>query len=405
MDIKILKKNVKDSKCTNKVIGKNLILEEVESGKEVTGVIKLKYVLFDTESNIRKEILPEIKKYSLGIIKNLSFKSDFLYFFTYDLNDDGKYQIRMMRYNYISGLYESVFAFEDDLSMYLNSKRLKIFVLNEAYMIVQHEYRKSNRIGTYSGFFEFKSFLYNNNNQKFYSIADKNISDNGIDDIMLISETHCAIKTGVSLLEDNRFGILSENEVHVEGIYFANISQIIADMLIMQKSVSMDEIDRAFYTSTFPYIDVIGKYFVYSKINNIKREEEVIFYDLKTKMITNCINKNVEKPDDLTKKFIIGNEPYIAVKKDTGYEFVDLKKAKRAFKFDKNLHLENVVSDVFIFTGTSEKGLLRKEYNYIEIFGYPQQNTILREKGDLVDIKNYEDNLYIFTSVKNHIDI
>lgn len=405
MDIKILKKNVKDSKCTNKVIGKNLILEEVESGKEVTGVIKLKYVLFDTESNIRKEILPEIKKYSLGIIKNLSFKSDFLYFFTYDLNDDGKYQIRMMRYNYISGLYESVFAFEDDLSMYLNSKRLKIFVLNEAYMIVQHEYRKSNRIGTYSGFFEFKSFLYNNNNQKFYSIADKNISDNGIDDIMLISETHCAIKTGVSLLEDNRFGILSENEVHVEGIYFANISQIIADMLIMQKSVSMDEIDRAFYTSTFPYIDVIGNYFVYSKINNIKREEEVIFYDLKTKMITNCINKNVEKPDDLTKKFIIGNEPYIAVKKDTGYEFVDLKKAKRAFKFDKNLHLENVVSDVFIFTGTSEKGLLRKEYNYIEIFGYPQQNTILREKGDLVDIKNYEDNLYIFTSVKNHIDI
>ena len=310
-----------------------------------------------------------------------------------------------MRYNYISGLYESVFAFEDDLSMYLNSKRLKIFVLNEAYMIVQHEYRKSNRIGTYSGFFEFKSFLYNNNNQKFYSIADKNISDNGIDDIMLISETHCAIKTGVSLLEDNRFGILSENEVHVEGIYFANISQIIADMLIMQKSVSMDEIDRAFYTSTFPYIDVIGNYFVYSKINNIKREEEVIFYDLKTKMITNCINKNVEKPDDLTKKFIIGNEPYIAVKKDTGYEFVDLKKAKRAFKFDKNLHLENVVSDVFIFTGTSEKGLLRKEYNYIEIFGYPQQNTILREKGDLVDIKNYEDNLYIFTSVKNHIDI
>ena len=405
MDIKILKKNVKDSKCTNKVIGKNLILEEVESGKEVTGVIKLKYVLFDTESNIRKEILPEIKKYSLGIIKNLSFKSDFLYFFTYDLNDDGKYQIRMMRYNYISGLYESVFAFEDDLSMYLNSKRLKIFVLNEAYMIVQHEYRKSNRIGTYSGFFEFKSFLYNNNNQKFYSIADKNISDNGIDDIMLISETHCAIKTGVSLLEDNRFGILSENEVHVEGIYFANISQIIADMLIMQKSVSMDEIDRAFYTSTFPYIDVIGNYFVYSKINNIKREEEVIFYDLKTKMITNCINKNVEKPDDLTKKFIIGNEPYIAVKKDTGYEFVDLKKAKWAFKFDKNLHLENVVSDVFIFTGTSEKGLLRKEYNYIEIFGYPQQNTILREKGDLVDIKNYEDNLYIFTSVKNHIDI
>ncbi len=399
MDIKILKKNEKDRNCSNTVITKKLVLEEIESGKEVTGVTKMKYVLFDTENNTRKEILPEINKYRLGIIKNLSMQSEYLYFFTYALDDGGRYQIRMMRYRYLTGESESIFVFEDDITLYAGAKRLKIFVLNEFYMIVQHEYKKSNKIGTYSGFFDFKSFLYNNNNQQFYSIVDENLSNNGIADMVLISETQCAIKTGFSLLEDNRAGILSEDEAKVECICFANISQMIADMLIMQTNIAMDVIEQVYYTSTLPYIDVMGKYFVYSKVNNLTNEEEANFYDLKTKQITNCINKNVEKPEDLVKKYVIGDEPYIAVKKENGTEFVNLKKAKLAFKFEKDLQLVNVISDLFIFTGISEKGLLRKEHKFIEIFGYPQQNTILREKGELIEVKNYKDSLYIFTKV------
>lgn len=393
MDIKILK-NCENYK--NILIGNNLVLEMVETESEFAGIRKIRYIIFDTENNTRKEMLPYIDKHNLGIIKNVSVSSDYIYFFNCSKIKGDKVHINLLRYNFITEQVESMFAFEDDITIYSVAKRMKVFVLNDFYLIVQHESLKTNKSETYSGFFEFRSFLYNYKEQQFYSIVDENITANGIDDMIPISESQCVMKTGFSLLEDDRYTELEKDEVSVEAVSFVNIGQLISDILIMQKNITIDSIEQAYYNKTIPYVEMKDGYLIYSVVDNIEKSEEIIFYNLTTKETVNCINKNVFRCSDLARHFIIGGEPYICISKDKGTEFVNLKKAKLEFKFGSELKLESVINNVFILSGISEKSLLRKAAPFFEVYGYPQQNVILHEKGECFEYMGCDDKLYLF---------
>lgn len=393
MDIKILK-NCENYK--NILLNNNLVLEMIETESEFDGIKKTKYIIFDTENNTRKEILPQINKHNLGIIKNVSINSNYIYFFNCSKIKGDKVQINLLRYNFINGNSENMFSFEDDITIYSVAKRMKIFVLNDFYLIVQHESLKTNKKETYSGFFEFRSFLYNYKEQQFFSIVDENIISNGIEDMIPISESQCVMKTGFSLLEDNRYMELDKDEVSVEAVSFVNIGQLISDILIMQKNITIDSIEQSYYNKTIPYIELKEGYLIYSVLDNIERSEKVIFYNLSTKETVNCINKNVFKYSDLARHFIIGGEPYICISKNRGTEFVNLKKAKLEFKFGSELRLESVINNVFILSGISEKSLLRKASPFFEVYGYPQQNVILHEKGECFEYMGCDDKLYLF---------
>lgn len=395
MNIKILKNFENYENCKATMLNENLVLEKVYSDIENSGLKKIRYILLDISDNSRREILPQYDKYNIGDVKNISSSSDYIYFFTYTSDDKEASEIKLMRYNIISGKHEVIFVFNDDITMYSIVKRLKIFVLNEFYLLVQQEYLKTNSNEKCSGFFKFDSFLYNINDQKIYSVVDENLSTNGINDIIPISENQCVIKTGFPLLQDSRFSLLEKDEVSVEAVSIINIGQLISDILIMQTSITFDTIDQAYYNKTIPYIDVQDNYLIYSVTDNIENFEEIVFYNLTDKEITKCINKNVYEMKDLARHYIINDEPYICISKTTKTEFINLKKAKIEYKFEENLKLETVEKNMFIFSGTNEKGLIRKPYSYCEIYD-SQQNTLLREKGDYFECKCFGDNLYLF---------
>lgn len=395
MNIKILKnfENYEDCKAT--MLNENLVLEKVYSDIENSGLKKIRYILLDISDNSRREILPQYDKYNIGDVKNVSSSSDYIYFFTFNQDGDDSFEIRLMRYNIITGEHEIIFKYSDDITMYSIVKKLKVFVLNEFYLLVQQEYLKTNAAENCSGFFKFESFLYNINDQKIYSVVDENLSTNGINDIIPVSENLCIMKTGFPLLQDNRYSLLEKEEVSVEAVSLVNIGQLISDILIMQTSITFDTIDQAYYNKTIPYIEVQDNYLIYSVTDTIENYEEVVFYNINDKESTRCINKNVFKMEDLAKHYIINDEPYICISKATGIEFVNLKKAKIEYKFEENLKLETVEKNMFIFSGKSEKGLLRKSYHYCEVYDL-QQNMILREKGDYFECKCFGDNLYLF---------
>lgn len=391
MDIKILK-NIDNYK--NQLLKKNYVLETFYDDTSNKGVSKVKYVVFDINNNLRKEVLPEVDKFALGTIKVIQQSEDFIYFFTIE----NKKSIVLKKYNYINDETTDVFTFDDDISMYTVAKRLKIFVLNETYILVQHEYIKTNKDETCSGFFGFESFLYNQQDGNFYSVVDENIVQNGISDMIGISENICAIKTGFSLLKDERYKYLSRDEVSVEAVSIVNIGQLISDIIISQTNITMDTLHQSFFTHTIPYIEVEKGYLIYSVIDNIEHTEELFFYNIETKEVVNCINKNVMDDNTLAKHHIIGNEPYISLKKSTGYEFINLKKAKVEFRFEKSMDLLAVNNDLFLLAGIKSKGLIRKESPFFEIYSYPNMNCILSEKGECTDLLSVsEDEIYIFT--------
>lgn len=393
MDIKVLK-NCENYK--NRLLSEGIVLQTAETESRYDGISKIRYIIFDIDSNTRKEILPQIDKYNLGIIKNVSVNSEYIYFFNCTDIENDKVHINLLRYNYITEQTESMFTFEDEITIYAAVKRLKIFVLNDFYLIVQHEYLKSNMHDTYAGFFEYRSFLYNYKDQQFYSIVDENMVANGIYDMLPISENLCIMKTGFNLLEDSRYLEMEKDEVSVESVSFVNIGQLISDILIMQTNITVDTVEQSYYNKTIPYIELSDGYLIYSVVDNFEKSEEVIFYNINTKETANCINKNVYKLSDLAKHFIIGGEPYICISKETGTEFVNLKKAKIEFKFDSRLSLETVINNVFILSGVSEKGIIRKPAPFLEAYGFPQQNLILHEKGECFDYMSYGDILYLF---------
>lgn len=399
MDIKILKNFENYEKYSNTMIRDNLVLERIELPKNDAGMGRVKYILFDVSNNSKKEIMPQVDKYDLGTIKNVSENSEYVYFFKCNHIKDSTSQITLMRYNHTNEDREEIFTFEDDMTLYSVAKRLHVFILNDNYLFIQHEYMKTNRSENCQGFFEFQSFLYNYKDQQFYSVVDENLSANGISDMIPLSDGNCLIKTGYDLLTDDRYNYLEKDEVTVENISIVNISQLVSDILIMQTNILMNSIETAYYDVTIPSVEVKGKYIIYSKLNNKTHEEEVIFYDTESKEITNCINKNVISIENMAKRFIIGEEPYICVIKKEAIEFVNLKKAKIEFKFDASLDLLSVVNDMFVFSGVSKKFILKSEHSFFQVYGYPQKNLILKEKGECFEVRSYEDTLYLF--VKN----
>lgn len=136
MNIKILKnfENYEDCKAT--MLNENLVLEKVYSDIENSGLKKIRYILLDISDNSRREILPQYDKYNIGDVKNVSSSSDYIYFFTFNQDGDDSSEIRLMRYNIITGEHEIIFKYSDDITMYSIVKKLKVFVLKDRKSVV-----------------------------------------------------------------------------------------------------------------------------------------------------------------------------------------------------------------------------------------------------------------------------
>lgn len=396
MDIKILKN--KDYH-NGRLLNHKMMLEVVESESRYENLNKMIYNIYDLEKNIKFEILPRIEKYNLGEIISVSIASDFVYFFNVYENEDTQ-SVSIIRYNYKSTKMECIFTMDEDISVYPEAKRLKVFVLNDMYLLIQHEYLRNNLSETYAGFFDYEIELYNIKDGNKYQVVDENLVNNGIDHMISIGENLCVAKTGFSMLPDNRYNELTEDEASLEKISFVNIGQLVSDMLIHKTDIVIDTFEQVFYKNTIPYIKKIGDYIIYSKVNIEKREEEITFYNYITKETRNCINKNVIRCMDLANPCVILEEPYIYIKREHAIDFLNLNTSKVSISFDDALSFMGICNDTFIFKGMGKKGIWKKMKECYEIYSYPQKNLLLREYDELlgfIGVKNEkQDNIYLF---------
>ncbi len=398
MDIKILKN--KDYQ-NGSLLNQNLLLETAESESRYDNIKKLIYNIYDFEKNIRYEILPRIEKHKLGEIINVSVVSDFVYFFNvYEKENEEKQSISIIRYNYKTTKMECILTLEDEIEEYIRFKRLKVFVLNDLYLLVQQEYLRANLSESYAGFFDFEIDLYSIKDGRKYPVVDENLVNNGIDNMISIGENLCVAKTGFSVLPDNRYNELTEDEASLEKISFVNISQLVSDMLIHKTDIVIDTFEQAFYKNTIPYIKKEGNFIIYSKVNIDKKEEEVTFYNYITKETKNCINKNVIRCFDLANPCVIADEPFIYIKREHTIDFLNLNTSKVTISFQDNLSFMGICNNTFIFKGVCQKGLWKKNKICFEIYSYPQKNLLLREYEELLGFigvrSKTQDNIYLF---------
>ena len=273
----------------------------------------------------------------------------------------------------------SVYSFESTIEQYLNCMRTKVFVVNNDFILIQNEFLRANLTDNFEGYFDFELSLYSVPENKLYKVIDENLSNNGIEDIISLDENICALKTGFSLLDDERYNKLSKEEVSVEGVSIVNILQLVSDMRIMKQTIVIDAIDQTYYDATIPYIEKNGDFLIYSKVNFERREEEIIFYNYLTKEAIRCINTNISSRSDLGNHMIINNVPYIMHVKLNGIELYNIEKNKVDVKFNEDMTIEAVKND-FVIVSHKKKGLFGLK-NYIMVYKYPLMDMVHKEKG------------------------
>lgn len=377
--------NIRIIKNAHKIKGNlyngSFILEKEYEPSEYEGINTVRYFIYRPEENEREELLSGKRKYDVYKIKCLDKKIDNLYFTTITDSGSENQSITMYKYNISSKEIEPVYSVREHVSEYSNYKRTRVFVLNDFYMLFQNEYIRYNLTETYSGYFEFDQFLYCIRDEKKVPVVDDNIRTNGIENIKLYDNNKCLIKTGFNLITDERYEKMEKNEVSLEKISFVNLGQLVSEILLSKGNIAIDTIDQAFYTETFPYAAVKGKYVIYSKVEIKNHQEQVVFYNTETKKTTTCINQNIYSQDDLAWSYVIGQTPYIRLKKKGETRFYNLIKNKVDISFSEEKKVETVVNDMFIVSGT-KKHLIGKEKPTIAVYRYPDLTLLHQEKGE-----------------------
>lgn len=394
MEIKI----VKNSSIENgKYLKNGFVLESIDFKSQYEDISMTRLFLYNIFDNTKIEIAPKLDKYVLGEIFNISNNSDFIYFITASVKDSDIYDACIMRYNFITAITEPVYSFNINMEDYNSIYRLKVFVLNDICILLQKDELVCNMAETFFDYNKHSLKLYNINEKIMYDVMDENFIKNGIECMYAVSDSTAIIKTGFSLLPDNKHNIYEKEEVSVETIAYITIGQLVSDIMIGQNNISTNIIDQAYYTRTFPNIKVVNEYLIYSAVNFDKREEEVFIYNTDTKEVKSCINQNVIRMSDLANIHFAINKLWIQLNRKDNIIFVNFDDMSNKIVFENDFEFEEIVGDVFVLKGKATKGLFKKtNYDFFEIYA-ANNILLLREKGIYLFGVSTEDNeIYIF---------
>lgn len=375
---------VKNAEGVNGVMLSNqcvLMIEDSEA--KIQGFTYQRYYMYNLEKNTKIEIAPNIPKLNIIKIHDINKHPQFIYFSNFDNREDGIVEIRIFRYSISEKICKKIYSIEDEFDKYDNYQITRVFVLNEFYMLIQNEILRSNLAQTYESYLDFELFMFNILQNETIKVVDENLVSNGILDIKLISENVCVIKTGFSLLKEQRYKKLEKDEVSVESISVVNLGQLVSDIIISKNNIVMDTIVQTFYTDTIPYIKVNGEYLVYSKYNFELNEETVVYYNYSTKESQVCLNKNDSENIKLANTIIFNKKPYLKLETAKGIEFYNVEDKKTDFIFNSEDRFELAINDIII--GTSVKNaLFGKKKSFINVYKYPGLSLVHKEKGKYI---------------------
>ena len=395
MNIKILKSS---QNFKGIMLKENKVMEIKYHKSQFQDINSVKYYLLDLETNNREEILPKIKKFSIMNIEESYMNSDYILFSSIVQSEKNNTEIQLYKYYYLDNEYEKIYSVYDDIELYPHKKKIRIFPLNDNYILLQYENLKATSINKEKGFFGFEQKLINTKEKTEQEIFDKNLKNNGVEKILPISNTHSIIKTGYSLFKDDLYKKISEEEACVESISIINTQQLISDIFLLGDDLLQEVIAHAHYSTSFTPIKVVEDYLIYSSINFTTKEEIINFYNFQNKESTNCRNQNVNITEDIAKSYVIDNMPYIKLNTERGSEFFNIKRGKVDIIFDKNVTVEEYINNIFIVSKTINKTFKRNK-NILSIYKYPGMTLLHEEKGEYSGCIN-EDNENINVFVK-----
>lgn len=335
---------------------------------------------YDILENCKEEIAPNLVKYQIWDIRTLQSPEGCCYFTSCHVIEKNQVKVELYRYREANREVELLYEDKENMLLYASQKKTVIFLLNEDYLLIQYMYMRNNETESYSGFLDFELKLYNVKEKKTFSITDSCLSQAGIEQMQMVTKNICAVKTGVNLLEENRYQFLSEREVHPERIGLLNIQQMISDILLKEKNICMEWMEETRWDKTLFHMHSEDGVLMYSKLYLREEKEEVVFYHYKEKKAEICERNGIVSVEQVADTCVIRSVPYIKRKTEDGISFYNIRKRSGEFSFEKGERILRLEHGIAVVEEVQKKSFFGKERYWCEVYLLPRKERILRER-------------------------
>lgn len=376
-------------------MSKDRILEIAEDKGKVNGLRAYRYALLHQDNNIREDIMPKIDKYDLIEVTSCMPADNNIYFTGITEHTGGKAFITLYQYDVETKQLKDFYSYEDTLALYPEQKKVKIFILDEDYIIVQNSYLRHNMADNFEGYFDVELILYNIKVNNTVPIADPNLSL-GIECLIPVSKNTCVIKTGFSVFPDDMYKKISKTESVTEILGLVNVKQLITDILLKQRNVYIDVIDRVQFDKTIPKIKVRKGQLIYSRVSPLEAKEAVVFFNIGTGKNRICVKNRVTGMDKLAKAYILMGEPHVLVSKQGETYLYNVADNAITLRLGKGISLKTI-KDNYVILEKEKNSILGYPVYTTEVYEYPGEQLVLKEKAAYSDFYVTKDNdIYLF---------
>lgn len=342
---------------------------------------------FEPEKNTITEIAPEIKKYKFISVRNCIYGIDKFYFASYSEIEE-KVRVAVYEYDFEAYSEKSIFEFYSDKILTDGSNRVKIFILNQTKFLVQVETLIHDESRTLMGAISFDLTLYDSESGDFSPVDVADFKNNGINEIIPVSESMIMVKCGYSYIEDKRFEMLSEKEALIESIYLTNSAQLIADIMLNQSTGNMRLIDTAYFDKCITTPKVKDGFIFYEIIDLINYTSDISFVNINTLEKIIYRKENTDDNKQIS-PVVISNVPYIKTSGKNSERFLNLSDGLEDMEFTDESFMCSCGSAMFF-----EKK--RRGRHMLRIYSYPRINFLYEEQYSLKTVCCKDDEYYIY---------
>jgi hypothetical protein len=389
VNIKVIR-NFRDGIC--RPIQGNLILKISNGRGKLAGRQQKEYTIVDVESNSEQEVLPDIEKYEVYDLTDVTGHGEYLYFSAMRqettegcIQEDGfltdvGVNVSLMRYSVADGsvctIYESKY-FADEMS----SQGMQAVVLDDGYLLMQiTENVKSRGDAAYSRLKDI--FLYDIANSAVIQVKDELLSSYGFETIVPLDGNVCAIKLGLSNYDYKLYGVNEGLDLGSEEIALINARQLISDLVLGKEQLPYEMLDTAGDGITFPYMRLLGGNLLYSRADLVQQREELILWDNVNRVSKVRVNDDLSRISKKNQIYQINDTLYFVQRDSKGTRLVNLNTHKNEWRLSAENSVVAIEDDLVVVSRHVKRGYFRKEADYVYVRKFSHnQETVLREKG------------------------
>lgn len=381
MDIKLIK-NTENGLFYP--ISDKLLMQIADDNYQYQGLQGKKYFVLNVSTNEKVEISPQIKKYNFCKIKYVCMEKNYIYFTSLESVTENKSLLTVYRFMFNDNDSQQVYSMEIDNADIMNNVRYYIFAVDSNFFFVE----KLDQAGRLIDI-----FLHDISSEADNDMSDAVVKQMGIYKMISAGGNNCIIKFGPDKLipGNNHLG---------EKIVLLNAKQFVSEILFNGQMLTMEELDASDDDTTFPYIKSVGNKVIYSKYNLKNKSEEIVIYDIATKIKQIRLNNNVERAMDLSFTYIINDTPYIVKKEDKNTFFINLNNQKTEYRLHQDMRFRFMMNDIVVVTRMRHRiPFIKKPSQYIEAYRISDMHhPVFSTKAEYNSCVENGEDLIVFTN-------